>query len=103
MNLLGCLDRPTSGAYRLDGLDVATMDGDSLAGLRNRRIGYVFQSFNLLPRADALANVELPMLYAGLSRKARRARAHELLERCGLGDRLDRLLATGALFLLRQS
>jgi putative ABC transport system ATP-binding protein len=88
MNLLGCLDRATAGAYRLDGLDVAALDGNSLAALRNRRIGYVFQSFNLLPRADALTNVELPMLYAGLSRKARRARARGLLELCGLGDRL---------------
>jgi putative ABC transport system ATP-binding protein len=89
MNLLGCLDRPTAGAYRLDGLDVAALSGDSLAALRNRRIGYVFQSFNLLSRADALTNVELPMLYAGLSRGARRSRASALLETVGLGDRLD--------------
>ncbi|MBR0851610.1 ABC transporter ATP-binding protein [Bradyrhizobium diazoefficiens] len=89
MNLLGCLDRPTAGAYRLEGLDVAALDGDSLAALRNRRIGYIFQSFNLLPRADALSNVELPMQYAGLSRSVRRARARALLETCGLGDRLN--------------
>jgi putative ABC transport system ATP-binding protein len=88
MNLLGCLDRPTEGSYRLGGVDVASLDDDGLAALRNRRMGFVFQSFNLLPRADAVTNVELPMLYAGLSRPARRARARELLETMVLGDRL---------------
>lgn len=89
MNLLGCLDRPSDGVYRLGGVDVTALDSDSLAELRNRQIGYIFQSFNLLPRADAMTNVELPMLYAGLSRVERRSRARALLETVGLGDRLD--------------
>jgi putative ABC transport system ATP-binding protein len=87
MNLIGCLDRPTAGAYRLAGEDVAALDGDRLAGLRNRRIGFVFQSFHLLPRATALANVELPMIYGGLSRGRRRERAMKALARVGLADR----------------
>ncbi|MGQ0677256.1 MAG: ABC transporter ATP-binding protein [Rhodospirillales bacterium] len=87
MNLVGCLDRPTSGSYSLAGDDVARLDGDRLAGLRNRRIGFVFQSFHLLPRATALANVELPMIYGGLTRAQRRDKALKALGRVGLGDR----------------
>jgi putative ABC transport system ATP-binding protein len=91
MNLVGCLDRPTKGSYRLDGVDVADQTIDGLAGLRNRKIGFVFQSFNLLPRATALANVELPMVYAGADRATRRARATEALTMIGLGERLHHL------------
>jgi putative ABC transport system ATP-binding protein len=87
MNLVGCLDRPTAGAYRLAGEDVAGLDGDRLAALRNRRIGFVFQSFHLLPRATALANVELPLIYGGLARAQRRDKAVQALERVGLADR----------------
>ena len=87
MNLVGCLDRPTAGAYSLAGEDVARLNGDQLAALRNRRIGFVFQSFHLLPRADALSNVELPMIYGGIPRAQRRQRAMKSLERVGLGDR----------------
>jgi putative ABC transport system ATP-binding protein len=87
MNLIGCLDRPTAGGYRLAGEDVAGLDGDRLAALRNRRIGFVFQSFHLLPRATALANVELPLIYSGLSRAQRRDKAMRALERVGLADR----------------
>ena len=74
MNLIGCLDRPTGGQYRLAGTAVESLDADGLARLRNREIGFVFQQFNLLPRIDALANVELPMIYAGLDRRTRRER-----------------------------
>jgi len=86
MNIVGCLDQPTTGSYRLDELEVASMNDEQLAGVRNRKIGFVFQTFNLLPRTSALANVELPLIYAG--RKDRRARAVAALERVGLGDRL---------------
>jgi putative ABC transport system ATP-binding protein len=89
MNLLGCLDRPTSGTYRLAGEDVAALDDDALACLRNRTIGFVFQSFNLLPRTTALENVAMPLLYAGVPRADREARAREALERLGLADRMD--------------
>ena len=89
MNLLGCLDRPSDGTYRLGGIDITALNHDSLAELRNRQIGYIFQSFNLLHRADAVTNVELPMLYAGISRVQRRSRACALLETVGLGDRLN--------------
>jgi putative ABC transport system ATP-binding protein len=91
MNTIGCLDRPTSGTYWLDGVNVGGLDRDELAGLRNHRIGFVFQGFNLLPRTSALENVELPLLYgrAGLSRRAQRARAQQALDRVGLGDRAD--------------
>jgi putative ABC transport system ATP-binding protein len=87
MNLIGCLDRPTGGQYRLDGVEVETLSGDGLAELRNRKLGFVFQQFNLLPRVDACANVELPMVYAGVERKARRARALAALGRVGLAER----------------
>jgi len=87
MNLLGCLDRPTSGSYTLDGEAVAELDDDQLAGIRNSKVGFVFQSFNLLPRQTALANVELPMRYAGITGE-RRDRAAAALEAVGLGDRM---------------
>jgi putative ABC transport system ATP-binding protein len=91
MNTLGCLDQPTSGEYLLDGVGVAGLDRKQLAKLRNRKLGFVFQSFNLLARTSALENVELPMLYAMpvISRRERRQRAIEALEKVGLGDRLD--------------
>ena len=89
MHLLGCLDRPTSGSYRLGGREVSRLSRDQLADVRNRQIGFVFQSFNLLPRTPALENVELPMLYAGVRRDERARRARALLERVGLGNRLD--------------
>ena len=88
MNLLGCLDRPTSGNYLLDGEEVHTLDDDQLASIRNRKVGFVFQSFNLLPRATALSNVELPMRYAGIEKKVRVERAGSALESVGLGDRI---------------
>ncbi len=86
-NLLGCLDRPTSGSYTLDGEAVAELDDDQLAGIRNSKVGFVFQSFNLLPRQTALANVELPMRYAGITTE-RRDRAAAALEAVGLADRM---------------
>src|SRR5258705_2553157 len=89
MNILGCLDRPTSGTYRLAGSPVAELDDDGLAKLRSRSIGFVFQSYNLLPRTTALDNVATPLLYQGVSRRDRAARATAALERLGLGDRLD--------------
>jgi putative ABC transport system ATP-binding protein len=89
MNLIGCLDTPTSGSYHLNGAPVEEMDDESLAAVRNREIGFVFQTFNLLPRTSALENVELPLIYAGKSRKERRAQAREALEKVGLGDRVD--------------
>ena len=87
MNILGCLDLPTSGHYRLAGEPVDAMAPSQLASIRNRRIGFVFQQFNLLPRTSALENVELPMVYAGVRAAERRARAREALERVGLGER----------------
>jgi putative ABC transport system ATP-binding protein len=89
MNTLGCLDAPTSGRYLLDGVDVRELDEDDLSDLRNRKIGFVFQGFNLVPKLSALANVELPLVYAGLSRSARRHRAVRALEAVGMGDRID--------------
>jgi putative ABC transport system ATP-binding protein len=89
MHLLGCLDRPTSGSYRLAGQEVSTLSPDQLATVRNVRIGFVFQSFNLLARTSALENVEMPMLYAGVPREERMRRAREILEHVGLGERLD--------------
>jgi putative ABC transport system ATP-binding protein len=91
MNILGCLDLPTSGVYRLNGSDVRTADEDDLADLRNREIGFVFQSFNLIPRTRALANVELPLAYAGLGRADRRRRALSALREVGLHDRDNHL------------
>ena len=88
MHILGCLDVPTTGRYRLDGEDVGGMDEDALAEVRNRRIGFVFQQFNLLPSLNAWRNVELPLVYAGVGRAERRRRAVEALERVGLGDRI---------------
>jgi len=88
MNILGGLDRPTSGTYRFDGEDVGQFDDDQLAEFRRRRIGFIFQSFQLLPRLTALQNVELPMIYAGMAPAERRARAAELLDRVGLGSRM---------------
>jgi putative ABC transport system ATP-binding protein len=88
MNILGCLDLPTSGRYQLAGEAVATMGPDQLASIRNRRIGFVFQQFNLLPRTSALENVELPMVYSGTSVAARRERAQLALQRVGLGERM---------------
>jgi len=87
MHILGCLDTPTSGRYWLDGGDVAEMSGRELARIRNRKIGFVFQTFNLLPRATILKNVELPLLYAGLGTSARRERAMDALKRVGLDNR----------------
>lgn len=89
MNLLGCLDTPSKGHYRLSDQAVEELDDAELAGLRNREIGFVFQTFNLLPRTDALSNVELPLIYSGLARTKRREKAKVALERVGLGDRLD--------------
>ena len=87
MNILGCLDRPTSGRYLLEGREVSSLSPDELAGIRNRTLGFVFQNFNLLPRTSALENVELPLLYAGLSTAERHARATESLGRVGLAER----------------
>ena len=89
MNLVGCLDKPTEGTYLLDGDDVSKFSRDQLARARGAHIGFVFQGFNLLPRTTALENVELPMLYQGISRKEREARSAEALTRVGLGERLD--------------
>ncbi len=87
MNVVGCLDRPTSGEYRLEGKAVSEMAGDELAAVRNRHIGFVFQHFNLLARTPALENVELPLVYAGVPKKARLEKAMRMLERVGLADR----------------
>jgi putative ABC transport system ATP-binding protein len=88
MNMLGCLDTPTSGKYEFNGNDVASMSDDELAAIRNREIGFVFQTFNLLPRSDALRNVELPLIYGGVPPFERRERARQALESVGLGHRL---------------
>jgi len=87
MNMIGCLDTPTSGSYLLEDLPVGEMSDDELADIRNRKIGFVFQTFNLLPRADVLHNVELPLVYAGVPRTERRRRAEEAIARVGLADR----------------
>ena len=88
MNVLGCLDSPTAGSYHLNGQNVANLDEDALADIRNREIGFVFQTFNLLPRYSALENVALPLIYAGLSKRERLERAEEVLEMVGLQDRM---------------
>ena len=88
MNIVGCLDTPTSGVYRLEDVDVSGMNANDLADVRNRQIGFVFQTFNLLPRSTALANVELPLLYGGARRRLRRERAADALNRVGLADRM---------------
>jgi putative ABC transport system ATP-binding protein len=89
MNLIGCLDTPSAGEYWLNGQPVSVLNDDELARIRNRDIGFVFQTFNLLPRATALHNVELPLIYGGVGSKERRKRAAEMLDRVGLGDRMD--------------
>jgi len=89
MNILGCLDLPTGGRYLIDGTDVRDMDEDDLSDLRNRKIGFVFQSFNLVARTSALANVELPLAYAGVERRARRERARQALASVGMAKRVD--------------
>jgi putative ABC transport system ATP-binding protein len=89
MNLIGCLDTPTAGQYWLAGLEVSRMSDDELARVRNRQIGFVFQTFNLLPRASSLHNVELPLIYAGLKSKERRERAERALASVGLADRME--------------
>jgi ABC-type lipoprotein export system ATPase subunit len=91
MNQLGCLDTPTSGSYFFDGTDVSRLSSEALADLRNRKIGFCFQSYNLLPRATALANVELPLVYAGVDGSARRKRAEAVLDEVGLADRRHHL------------
>ena len=89
MNIIGCLDTPSSGTYELNGQNVSGMDDDELARIRNKEIGFVFQTFNLLPRLDCLRNVELPLIYAGIDAEERFDRALDALERVGLGDRVN--------------
>jgi putative ABC transport system ATP-binding protein len=91
MNMLGCLDRPTAGSYRLDGVDVSTLNRDEQAAIRNQKIGFVFQGFNLLARTSARDNVELPLTYAGVPKRERVERAARALQTVGLGDRADHL------------
>ena len=88
MNIIGCLDRPASGIYRFENREISTMTDDELASVRNVKIGFVFQTFNLLPRFSALKNVEVPLIYSGVPARARRERAAPLLEKVGLGDRM---------------
>ncbi len=87
MNLIGCLDTPSTGSYVLKGREISAMNDDELAQIRNKEIGFIFQTFNLLPRADAVQNVELPLVYSGLARKERKARAEKALDAVGLGSR----------------
>ena len=89
MNMLGCLDTPTTGRYEFNGIDVSSMADDELAEIRNRKIGFVFQTFNLLPRSTTLQNVELPLIYAGVRAEERRQRAEQALDAVGLGDRMQ--------------
>ncbi len=91
MNILGCLDRPVLGHYYLDGIDIATLNSDQLSRIRNQKIGFVFQSFNLISRTSALKNVELPMTYAHVPKQERQERAAELLKRVGLGERTEHM------------
>jgi len=91
MNILGCLDNPSGGEYILDGIDVSKSAGNEVSKIRNKKIGFVFQSFNLIPRTSALKNVELPMIYAKMPKRERNARAVELLTKVGLADRLDHM------------
>ena len=91
MNIIGCLDLPDQGSYRLNGQDVKALSASALAHARNQLVGFVFQSFNLLPRTSAHENVETPLIYAGMAREARQHRAHELLERFGIADRAQHL------------
>ena len=91
MNILGCLDKPSSGIYELDGIDIASQSERQLSYVRNKKIGFVFQSFNLIPRTSAIKNVELPMIYGKMNAKERRQRAKELLEKVDLGDRLEHM------------
>jgi putative ABC transport system ATP-binding protein len=91
MNMVGCLDRPTSGSYHLDGIDVSTLGRDERAAIRNRKIGFVFQGFNLLARTSAKDNVELPLMYAGVATRERATRAHAALEAVGLAERSEHL------------
>ena len=88
MNIIGCLDVPTSGTYRLGGVDVSTMGDDQQADIRNKMLGFIFQQYNLLPRLNLMENVEVPLVYAGIGRTERHARAKEVLEQVGLGDKL---------------
>ena len=89
MNILGCLDTPTEGHYYFKSMDVSSLDDDALSAMRNKEIGFVFQNFNLLPRLNALQNVELPLIYSGMSNSERKKRAHTALKRVGLSDRID--------------
>jgi putative ABC transport system ATP-binding protein len=89
MNIIGCLDSPSDGSYRLEQIEIASMNDNELAMIRNKKIGFVFQTFNLLPRATALHNVELPLIYAGIKKNERRNRAMDVLEKVGLGDRME--------------
>src|SRR5258707_12219637 len=89
MNMLGCLDTPSSGRYEFNGKDVSSMEGDELAAIRNQEIGFVFQTFNLLPRSTSLRNVELPLIYAGINPEEREERAAQALADVGLGDRIQ--------------
>lgn len=91
MNILGCLDRPTSGKYFLDGIDIDKQSPDELSLIRNKKIGFVFQAFNLIPRTNVLRNVELPMIYAKVKSKQRREKALELLDKVGLSDRVNHM------------
>src|SRR5512140_3604705 len=93
MAILGCLDSPTGGRYALDGAWVEKLSGTALAKIRNEKVGFVFQQYNLLPKASVVRNVELPLLYAGMGRRERRARAMEMLEKVGIPDKADRLPA----------
>jgi putative ABC transport system ATP-binding protein len=88
MNILGCLDTPTDGNYFFDGVDVSSLSDDDLSEIRNRKIGFIFQTFNLLPKANALVNVELPLVYAGVEKQERKIKAEKALERVGLGSRM---------------